>query len=94
MPVATADVYSELLENLDVMAECDLVLARYYPYWEGVDVDNAMAWLHARHQRVVGAAGGKDVIVSETGWPSDGNTITDAVPTSENAAYFFLNFVS
>jgi exo-beta-1,3-glucanase (GH17 family) len=94
VPVTTADVYTDLLENPDVIAECDRVLANYYPYWEGVDVDNAMAWLHARHQRVVAAAGGKDVIVSETGWPSDGDTIGDAVPTPENAAFFFLNFVS
>ncbi len=94
VPVTTADVYTDLLENIDVMAECDLILVNYYPYWEGVDVNNAIAWLHSRHQRVVAAAGGKDVIVSETGWPSDGNTIADAVPTPENAAYFFLNFVS
>ena len=94
VPVATADVYSEILENPDVMAECDVILANYYPYWEGVDVQNAMAWLHARHQRVVAAAGIKEVLVSETGWPSAGNTIADAVPTPENAAFYFLNFVS
>jgi hypothetical protein len=94
VPVATADVYSELLENPEVMAECDVILANYYPYWEGVDVENAMAWLHARHQGVVAAAGGKEVLVSETGWPNAGNTIADAVPSPESAAIYFLNFVS
>jgi exo-beta-1,3-glucanase (GH17 family) len=94
VPVTTADVYSELLKHPEVMAECDVILANYYPYWEGVDVQEAVAWLHARHQRVVGAAGGKAVTVSETGWPSAGNTIADALPTPENAAFFFKNFVS
>ncbi len=92
--VTTADTYSDLLENPGVMAECDVILANYYPYWEGVDVKEAIAWLHARHQRLAAAAGGKEVIVSETGWPSSGTTIADAAPSAENAAFFFQNFVS
>jgi hypothetical protein len=40
------------------------------------------------------AAGGKLVAVSETGWPSCGNTIGRAVPSLENAVLFALNFVS
>jgi exo-beta-1,3-glucanase (GH17 family) len=94
VPVTTADVYSELLKHPEVMDECDIILANYYPYWEGVDVQEAMAWLHARHQRVVAAAGGKAVMVSETGWPSAGDTIAGAVPTPEKAAFFFKNFIS
>ena len=34
------------------------------------------------------------MIVGETGWPSCGNTIYQAVPTPENAGSYFLNFVS
>jgi hypothetical protein len=34
------------------------------------------------------------VIVSETGWPSEGNAAGGAVPSPKNAAFFFLNFVS
>jgi exo-beta-1,3-glucanase (GH17 family) len=92
--VTTADVYSDLLDNPEVMTECDVILANYYPYWEGADVNGAMAWLHARHQRLVAAAGGKEVLVSETGWPSAGTTIADAVPSPENAAFYFKNFIS
>ena len=75
IPVATADVYSEFLAHPEVVAECDVVLSNYYPYWEAVDVTTAIAWLHTRHQLVVAAAGDKEVIVSETGWPSAGNQI-------------------
>ena len=94
VPVATADTYSDLLENPTLLPECDVILANYYPYWEGVDVNNAIAWLHARHQLLVAEAGGKEVLVSETGWPSGGNTIVDAVPSLENATFYFRNFVS
>jgi exo-beta-1,3-glucanase (GH17 family) len=81
VPVTTADVYSELLEKPEVMAECDVILVNYYSYWEGVDVSSAMTWLHARHRRVVAVAAGKEVIVSETGWPSAGSRLDDAVPS-------------
>ena len=94
VPVTTADVYSSLLGNPEVMAECDLILANFYPYWEGVDINAAMARFHARYERVLAVSGGKEVIVSETGWPSGGNTVGDAVPSPENAAFFFKNFVS
>ena len=94
VPVTTADVYTDLLEHPEVMAACDVILANYYPYWEGVDVNYAVAWLHARHQRLTAAAVGKRVVVSETGWPSAGDAMADAVPSLENAAFYFKNFVS
>ena len=94
VPVATAEVYSELLAHPEVVAECDVLLSNYYPYWEGVDVNSAIAWLHARHQQVVASAGAREVIVSETGWPSAGSRLDDAVPSTDNAAFYFKNFVS
>ncbi|MDS4025961.1 MAG: glycosyl hydrolase family 17 protein [Candidatus Contendobacter sp.] len=92
--VAYADVYSEWLQRPALIEASDLVLANYYPYWEGIGIDHAMAALHCNHQRVVAAANGKPIIVSETGWPSAGNTIGAAVPNADNAAFYFLNFVS
>lgn len=40
------------------------------------------------------AAEGKKVIVSETGWPSEGKKVGDAVASLENATFYFFNFVS
>lgn len=94
VPVSTGEVYGELLSHPNVIDACDVILANYYPYWEGIDINNAVAYLHAKHQEVVAKANGKEVIVSETGWPSDGNQIGQAIPSLENACYFFLNFTS
>jgi len=94
IPVATADVYGKLLEHPAIITNSDVVLPNYYPYWEGVSVNIAIATLHRQHLQVVAASQGKSVIVSETGWPSAGNTICNAVPSPTNASFYFLNFVS
>lgn len=92
--VAYADVYGILLENPNVVAASHFVFMNIYPYWEGVRIDNAVAKIHAEYARMLAAAGGKEVIISETGWPSGGNAVVDALPSPENARFYFLNFVS
>jgi hypothetical protein len=77
-----------------LMAAVDVVFVNYYPYWEGVPVQYAVATIEAWHNQVTAAAGAKRVIVSETGWPSCGNTIGAAVPSPENQRFFALNVLS
>jgi hypothetical protein len=92
--VSTADTYDVLLAHPNVIVASDVVLPNYYPYWQGIAVDKAIASLHSWHQQIIAAANGKPVIVSETGWPSEGNTNGDAVPSLANAADYFENFLS
>lgn len=94
VPVTYADIYGVLLSHPNVISTTDLVFANYYPYWEGRKIDHAVAYIHRWHQQVVGAAGGKQVVVSETGWPSCGEYKGEAVPSPENSSFYFLNFVS
>jgi exo-beta-1,3-glucanase (GH17 family) len=94
IPVTTADVYGQLLAHPAIVAAVDVVLVNYYPYWEGVPIQYALASLHRHHQQIVAAAGGKPIVVSETGWPTCGNTVGQAVPSLSNAAFYYLNFVS
>ena len=94
IPVTYADVHGVLLDHPNVVSTIDIVFVNYYPYWEGRSVELAVAYIHRWHQQMISAAGGKEVIVSETGWPSCGDQIGEAVPSTENAAFFFLNFIS
>jgi len=94
IPVTYADTYSELLRHPRIIDAVDVVLVNYYPYWEGVSVDLAVAQIHQWHKEILELAKGKKVIVSETGWPSAGDVKRNAVPSLENASFFFLNFVS
>lgn len=94
LQVTTAEVYSLLLNNLELIEAVDVVYANFYPYWEGAPVDKGVAPIHANYKRLVAASKGKEVVVSESGWPNGGNRVGDAVPSPENAGFFFLNFVS
>lgn len=92
--VTTADTYGELLSHPKVMAECDVIMYNSYPYWEGISIDSAIEMQNKVYKSLVDQAKNKPVIVSETGWPSAGNTIRSAVPSSENSARYFNDFVS
>jgi exo-beta-1,3-glucanase (GH17 family) len=94
VPVTTADVYGQILAHPEVVAAVDVVAVNYYPYWEGVEIEHAVAAIHLAHESVVAAAGGKVVLVSETGWPSCGNPFAAAVPSPQNAQRFAINFLS
>lgn len=94
IPVTTAAFCGELISHPNVMDACDVILANVYPFWDGIDIDSAVSALHARCVELRYWAGDKEIIISETGWPSEGDTVGDAVPSLENACYYFLNFTS
>jgi len=94
VPVTSADAYASLLLHPEVVNDCDFIFANYYPYWEGKDLPVALAHLNAEDALLRHTYSGKEVIVSETGWPSGGNVKGSAVPSLMNAASYFLNFRS
>lgn len=94
VPVTTADTYYALLNAPQVVADCDFAFVNYYPYWEGQDVSASIADLNAEDALLRHTYPGKEVIVSETGWPSAGNTVGKGIPSRESAASYFVNFES
>ena len=94
IPVTTADVYGRLIDNPGVVAACDILMANIYPFWEAQSIGDAIANLHQNFYNTKINAQGKPVWISETGWPSAGQTVGAAVPSPANAAAFFQRFVS
>ena len=92
--VTTADTYGILLAHPNVVAACDVIFAHYYPWWEGQDFSKAVALLNTEDALLRAQYPDKEVIVAESGWPSGGDTKGSAVPSPQNAAFYFLDFVS
>ncbi|TDQ19043.1 GPH family glycoside/pentoside/hexuronide:cation symporter [Algoriphagus boseongensis] len=84
VPVSYVDTYSLLSQSPEIMANCDLILVNCYPFWEGCSIDQAPIYLQKMYEIVKKAAGTKEVIITETGWPDSGEILQEAVPSPEN----------
>jgi Exo-beta-1,3-glucanase len=72
IPVGYVDAYYEFSRHPELVAATDVVLANLYPYWEGCPIEHALGHMQAMYGQVVAAAQDKPIIITETGWPSQG----------------------
>ena len=91
VPVGCVDAYFQFVDRPALVEACDVLLPNCYPFWEGADIDHALHYLQHMHALVRQVAGGKKVIVAETGWPGKGQSVAAAVPSPENAMRYFVD---
>ena len=91
VPVGCVDAYYQFLERPALTAACDVLLPNCYPFWEGTDITMAASYLRRMVGLVQAAGGEKSVIVTETGWPGNGQPVGAAVPSAENAIRYFVD---
>ena len=91
IPVGYVDAYYEFVQNPDITAMCDVILSNCYPFWEGTDFKYALPHMQQMYQQAKMAGNGKPVIITETGWPSKGESFGGAKPSYENALKYFIN---
>lgn len=90
VPVSYVDTYFELAKRPELMENCDLILANCYPFWEGCSIDQAPIYLQKMYEMVKNASNGKEVIITETGWPDSGEKLHAAVPSPENTMKYLI----
>ncbi len=91
VPVGCVDAYFQFLERPALTAACDVLLPNCYPFWEGAHIDVAAQYLRRMHGLVKAAGGDKPVVITETGWPGQGQPVGAAVPSPENAMRYFVD---
>jgi exo-beta-1,3-glucanase (GH17 family) len=94
IPVGTADVGAEFKDHPAVTQAVDVVLANLYPFWSGYGIVNAANDLNGSYEVVKAAAGGKTILISETGWPTCGANYGNAVPSLQNAQTYLQTFLT
>ncbi|WP_179692225.1 glycoside hydrolase family 17 protein [Pseudomonas moraviensis] len=95
-PVTYADVWEFWLKHPEVAPAVDFLTIHLLPYWED-DPSNIDAALHhvAEVRQVFGNKfAPKDVMIGETGWPSEGRQRETALPSRVNEAKFIRGFVT
>lgn len=91
IPVGYVDAYYEFTIKPRITEACDVILTNCYPYWEGTNQEYALAHMKSMYHQALAAANGKKVIITETGWPSQGESFKDSHPSIENAMKYFIN---
>ncbi|KAK6511790.1 hypothetical protein TWF481_000696 [Arthrobotrys musiformis] len=91
VPVGTSEGIAPLLNsaNQPVLDACDTVLLTSYPYYGGSRIDLALKAFQQGWWSLRDKMGGRSLIVGETGWPSKGKTVGQAIPTVPNAKQYF-----
>ena len=91
IPVGYVDAYYEFSHRPLVTELCDVILCNCYPFWEGCPFDNSLDYMKAMYNQAKDVANGKEVIITETGWPSMGESLKGAMPSERNARDYFIN---
>lgn len=88
--IGYVDAYFKFVDHPRITQACDVILANCYPFWEGCSETYALLYLQEMYRKVSAVAGGRRVIISETGWPDAGTAVGDAQPSRDAAMRYFL----
>ncbi|MGB5242890.1 MAG: glycosyl hydrolase family 17 protein [Lutimonas sp.] len=91
IPVGYVDAYYEFSHRPKITEACDVILANCYPYWEGCPMEYSLNHMKEMFRQAVDSGNGKRVIITETGWPSEGGSLKGAMASPENAMKYFIN---
>ncbi|MFN7043732.1 MAG: glycosyl hydrolase family 17 protein [Flavobacterium sp.] len=91
IPVGYVDAYYEFTIKPRITEACDVILTNCYPYWEGTNQEYALSHMKSMYHQAKSVANGKKIIITETGWPSQGESFKDSYPSEENAMKYFIN---
>jgi len=91
LEVGYVDAYYEFSKRPKITEVCDVILSNCYPYWEGCSQEYALNHMQKMFGQATDAAKGKKVIITETGWPSEGGSEGGAISSEENAMQYFIN---
>ena len=88
VPVTYADVWEYWLRNREVYEAVDFVTIHILPYWEDMPIRAKFAAAHVDsiRKRMAVAFPGKEILIGETGWPSEGRMREGALPSRTNQA--------
>jgi glucan 1,3-beta-glucosidase len=90
-PVGYVDAYYEFAARPKITEACDVILANCYPFWEGCHIDYSLLYMKDMFNQAKNAGNGKRVIISETGWPSEGTSLEASQPSPDNFIKYFIN---
>jgi glucan 1,3-beta-glucosidase len=91
IPVGYVDAYYEFSQRPRITEACDVILTNCYPFWEGCHIDYSFLYMKQMYQQALDAGKGKRVIITETGWPSEGGGFEGSRAGKINFLKYFID---
>ena len=91
VPVGYVDAYYEFARHPELVENSDVILANCYPFWEGTSINYSLGHMNDMYHQVLNVCQNKRIIITETGWPSKGESLGDAHSTELNAIKYFID---
>ncbi|KAM0438775.1 hypothetical protein ACHAPT_001534 [Fusarium lateritium] len=94
IPIGHVDTWTAYVNgsNKAVIDACDWLGMDAYPYYEDTKhnpVSEGASLFRAAREKVAAVAGGKEIWITETGWPISGKTSGQGVPSVSNARSYW-----
>lgn len=93
-PVTVAETW-DVWERVPKLADhVDFLTIHILPYWEKVPIDRFNEFIIEKYSLVEKLHPNKNIVIGETGWPSQGYNNNDAVPSLKNQATAIRGFMN
>lgn len=94
VPIGHVDTWNAFVNgsNSAVISACDFLGLDEYPYYQTTDsngIENAKSLFFEAYDKVAGVASGKQIWITEAGWPVSGKQSGLATASVDNAATFW-----
>ncbi len=85
------DAYYEFSARPRITEACDVILSNCYPFWEGCPIEYSLPYMKDMYHQAKDAGQGKKVIITETGWPSEGGAFEGSIASERNFLKYFID---
>ncbi len=94
VPVSTGEPWHVWIANPELADHADFVAVHLLPYWEGIDLNNAIDYIKNCFKILTEAFPNTKILIAEVGWPSNGRTRNSAIASEANEAIFLRRFLA
>lgn len=86
--IVTVDTFIAVENNPALCENSDYAAVNAHAFFDGGEeaATDQGAWILSQMQAVSSACGGKDTVITETGWPTSGDNLGKCYPSPENQA--------
>jgi exo-beta-1,3-glucanase (GH17 family)/cellulose synthase/poly-beta-1,6-N-acetylglucosamine synthase-like glycosyltransferase len=92
-PVSTAEPWHIWVDHPELAEHVDYIAVHILPYWEGIPVDRAVDYVVMRYEQLKAMFPGKQIVIAEVGWPSNGRKRLGAEASPSNQTRFLRRFL-